>query len=374
MLAGDIEILQFEQWAYNEARLKDVLSDEDYLELISIGYGNKEAMFEVKNILERNSDKAEYEKWRLLHMLRKVLAMDPSTPDILLEFYDLYCHGYNFMDNLGVGFGLKIVYPPSNYSANTFEELSEQEQKDLINSFYPSIEPEIDKVIDWIETRTLVLSGEKDEMNYYRYTDHRTHQQKRATSYIRQDNTSGQKSISITQLIVISILGGLAVFVEFRNIRDWDLLMFGSLLHYIPVSILLLLSINYLVRNIQRYQRVKKKGILIPGTIGLLFLLLVFGHMIVLSQMEKAPNLFTAHNGDIGSDGGFLLEFKSNNRIKGHRIDKFGETFYWGSYTMKNDTVDLNINLDFPMGRHAIIQDQTLVFLDDTVTFSISKY
>ena len=174
------------------------------------------------------------------------------------------------------------------------------------------------------------------------------------------------------QLILILLFGGMTVYLEFREIQEWTL--FGSdLFNAVPLFVLCILTAVYLFKNNRQYRQRKNILFYLPSSIGLLFLIVTVGHMLLRSHYDNSPTLFTASNYDLGSDGGFSLDFKKNNHLKGKKIDRFSTTTYWGTYRQQGDTLILNIPLDFKMGRQAVFQDTILRFIDDTVKFEISR-
>ena len=176
MLNDDIGILVFEQWLYENKQLEHVLNDEDYLELISFGYKQKAAKYELRKLLQRVINGPKYEKWRLLEMLAAVLKKDKKMPLILMDFYDLYCHGYTFLYKLGMEYGLNVIVP-SMGSAYTWEELPLKDQEKLLQSFFPEIENEVVKVIDLLNHGQVVPMGKIDEL-YYTFVDNRNENEK----------------------------------------------------------------------------------------------------------------------------------------------------------------------------------------------------
>ena len=118
-------------------------------------------------------------------MLTKVLERDEEVPKILTAFYDLYCHGYSFLDNLGLKYGLDIAVPYTSYGVNDWDDLTAKQKEELRDSIYPSIEIEIKKVISWVANGRVILTGEKDEMNNYYYVDNRSTEESQPTTYQR---------------------------------------------------------------------------------------------------------------------------------------------------------------------------------------------
>lgn len=183
-LNGDKTVLEFEQWLYADKQLELFINSDDYLDLISFGYKADNSKYELFRLLEKHVDKKELETRRIYRLLKKALNRDKESPEILMTFYDLYCKGYNFLDNLGLGYGLAIEVPRvENTSADTWDELSQEQQRNLLDSFYPDIEIEIKKVIYWLENDKVILTGIKDEYNHFEYIDNRSEIEKQPTSY-----------------------------------------------------------------------------------------------------------------------------------------------------------------------------------------------
>ncbi|RYZ20467.1 MAG: hypothetical protein EOO10_23200 [Chitinophagaceae bacterium] len=187
-LSGTKSVLEFEQWLYADKQFENILSYEDYLDLISYGYKEPAAKYGLFKLLEKHIDKGEYEKWRLLRLLHRALLRDSDLPQILMNFYDLYYKGYGFFNNLGIGYGLSIEYPP--LYADSWERLTTEQQQKLLNSFYPALEHEIKKVIHWLESGKVIPTGEKDDYNHFSYIDHRTVEEQQPTAY--ETDTSGK--------------------------------------------------------------------------------------------------------------------------------------------------------------------------------------
>jgi hypothetical protein len=103
-----------------------------------------------------------------------------------MEFYDLYCKGYNFFQDLGLGIGFAVEEPNVNNTPadNTWDELTSKQQKELLDSFSPELEECIEQVIYWIETKKIILTGEQDEIGHYEYDDLRTEEEKKSKLWV----------------------------------------------------------------------------------------------------------------------------------------------------------------------------------------------
>jgi hypothetical protein len=179
-IEGDKSVLEFERWLYANTDLEKVLDSTSYLELISIGYNNSAAKYELKILLEQLIDTGEYETWRLVRMLTQALQRDQNLPNLLMAFYDLHWHGYTFLEDLGLRYGLTVEVP---YSDSTcWNDLSAEQQQKLLAGFYPHLNSDLKTVLDWLDSGNIVLTGNKDQYGHYvDYLDNRTVEEKKST-------------------------------------------------------------------------------------------------------------------------------------------------------------------------------------------------
>lgn len=203
---GKIKLEDFESWVYSDKELETILPEDEYLELISFNYRKNGAKYElVKLLSEKFINLGDYEKWKMLNLLRSAQEKDERLPAILRQFYDLYCRGYTFLYDLGLGYGLTVEVPPSNnYKAETWEEMSETEKKEMINSFYPLLQADIERAIDWIEKGKITFTGKTDEIGDYEYEDLRNEEERKSTVWteVERNDTTGW-SVSESNLKIL---------------------------------------------------------------------------------------------------------------------------------------------------------------------------
>ena len=140
-IKGDISLDNFEQWLYADKELEKYLNSTDYLNLISLSYKQSGAKYELWNLLKKHIDLGEFETYKMLELLDEAKQKTERLPHILMKFYDLYCKGYNFFQDLGLGIGLAIEVPRvNNMTADTWDELTSEQQKELLDGFSPQLE------------------------------------------------------------------------------------------------------------------------------------------------------------------------------------------------------------------------------------------
>lgn len=172
-LKGEVPLKVFEQWVYATPVLEELLNEDDYLELISASYSKRYSKHELSKVIRPYIDFGEYETRRLKRLLRGVIERDSDLPDILRELYHLYCMGYCFLRDLAIGYALFVEVPPGKYGAETWDELNEETQEELLGSLFPGVIEEAEKVWAWLEEGAIILKGEDYFSGQYLFEDRR---------------------------------------------------------------------------------------------------------------------------------------------------------------------------------------------------------
>lgn len=174
-VVGEISLPEFEQWLYTHEEVENLLPADDYLDLLTLNYHKSGAKYELSDLLSKLIDLGEYETYKLHRLLQEAQQKTVRLPFILIEFYDLYCRGYRFLQELGLGYGLAVEVPYlENVPAETWNELSPDQQQQLLAGFYPELDLELNRVLDWLDTGKIVLTGTYDELGHHNYLDLRT--------------------------------------------------------------------------------------------------------------------------------------------------------------------------------------------------------
>jgi hypothetical protein len=162
--------------------LEQEVSSDAYLDLVSFSYKQNGAKYELFKLLSTQVNLGEYETYKLTLLLNEAKLRNEKLPGILEKFYDLYCHGYGFLHNLGMGLGLSMVYLPDNYSNKHWRELAKNELIELVASISIALEEELQRVLNWLRDGKIILTGELDELGYYEYIDSRSELEKNIQS------------------------------------------------------------------------------------------------------------------------------------------------------------------------------------------------
>jgi len=169
LVSKEIELNDFENWVYTETTLEQTLDSDDYLEIISINYKTPSGLYEAQKVLSKYFSMGKYYEWSIRNILHEIIAKPNDVHKYIEQCYDLYCEGFGFMDNLGLGYGLGLTCPDGF--------------NDKVDEFYPNIAEEAERVILWLDTRKIVITGHSGEYRGIEYDDNRSPNEKEPTGY-----------------------------------------------------------------------------------------------------------------------------------------------------------------------------------------------
>ncbi|GDY27759.1 hypothetical protein AHAT_36490 [Agarivorans sp. Toyoura001] len=174
LVSHEIELSEFEKWVYSESKLEETLNSDDYLELISINYKIPSGLYEAEKVLSNYFSMGKYYEWNIRNILQKITDKPTDVQKYIEQCYDLYCDGFDFMDNLGLGYGLGITCP--------------DQYNEKVDDYYPQILGEVEKVLEWLDNGKIVITGHSGEYQGIEYEDNRSVEEKEPTGYKVQES------------------------------------------------------------------------------------------------------------------------------------------------------------------------------------------
>ncbi|MDK2594051.1 hypothetical protein [Pseudoalteromonas obscura] len=169
LVSKEIELTKFENWVYSETALEQTLSSDDYLEIISINYKTPSGLYEAQKVLSKYFSMGKYYEWSIRNVLCKIIEKPNDVHKYIEQCYDLYCAGFGFMDNLGLGYGLGLT--------------CSDDFNGKVDDFYPQIIEEVKRVILWLDSGKIVITGHSGEYQGVEYHDNRNAKEKEPTGY-----------------------------------------------------------------------------------------------------------------------------------------------------------------------------------------------
>jgi hypothetical protein len=176
LVENQISLKEFEQWVYHSPFLEKELNEDQYLDLIALNYNTPSSIYELSKILIDKINKGKFEKKRMCNILNSIINRDGNEAKNLILCYDLYCKGYDFLKDLGIGIGLYLDVPSGGkYSAAS----TEIEKNELLESVYPQARELAVELLQWINEDKIKFTGNQDEAySRWEYFDERNMEEK----------------------------------------------------------------------------------------------------------------------------------------------------------------------------------------------------
>ena len=178
---NEISIEIFEQWVYKTKELEVHFDPTDYIDFISLNFQSRHAIHEMKKVVNKYLDFGEFEKRKIDKILNDLTKKNDDFAKSLIATYDLYCDGYSFLHNIGLGYGL--TFANDFYEFTDWIKLSQGEKNRRIDAIYNGVKSEAEKVREWLDRKNVVLTGEVDDNGRFDYIDNRTTEERRPTGY-----------------------------------------------------------------------------------------------------------------------------------------------------------------------------------------------
>ncbi|MFD1132281.1 hypothetical protein [Psychrobacter sanguinis] len=165
-----ISLKDFEQWLYQNDEL-EVLNPNLYLELISFDYSHESSFKEFQISFAKFVDRYKFEVERIKDYLCSIIDRDENCAKSILMTYELYCMGYEFLQKLGLKYGLCLI--DTSYPVELVKD-----SNDVIDMFYPDVISDAENVLGWFKEGKIIFREEKNERGGFEYDDLRTEEEK----------------------------------------------------------------------------------------------------------------------------------------------------------------------------------------------------
>ena len=165
------DIIEIEKMIYLDSELENIMSEQDYLKLISLNYKSKYAIEEFYMVANPYIEFNKLETKYILDLLKSAKKLDLKLGDYLIEVYELYCRGYYFLEKLAIDYGLRCSAPMEYGMYKLWNDLTIYQKDELVNKFIPSVVTYIDEAINWIESEKIILTGKKNLIGRWTYID-----------------------------------------------------------------------------------------------------------------------------------------------------------------------------------------------------------
>lgn len=178
-LNDEISIEDFEQWIYTESSLEEELGDNYYLELIEFNFHKSAAKYELSKIINNIIGEGEIYLYQINQILDSIEEGLKSNQDLLatslIKTYDLYCDGLDFLEGLGMGYGLYIQTAPEDFHKWEWNKLTEEEKKEVMSALkFDDIPRQVREIKNWLNNGEVIITGKINDLGHLEFIDNRS--------------------------------------------------------------------------------------------------------------------------------------------------------------------------------------------------------
>jgi hypothetical protein len=173
LLHREISLDAFEQWVYATPELEKALTRDSYLTLLCLDYRSPHAMHIIEQVLRLHVSAGRIETRTLHRYLTAVLQRGENLAQALEWFYDRYCHGYGFLYELGMEYGLSFVRLSHEGRSRSRNDVLQERLRQFLDRNYPDSVQEAEKVQRWLREGMIVITDDRDEMDACKWIDRR---------------------------------------------------------------------------------------------------------------------------------------------------------------------------------------------------------
>ena len=178
VLKQNHSISDFENWVYSTKELEQKLPHDLYVDLISMDYKSKYTLHELTKLIGEYVDFGAFEVKQIKTLLKSIIDRDANCATSIAMTYELYCQGYQFLQRLGLKYGLLVTFPAAGNYQKNWTESSSEAQNELLDKFYPEIIVDASNVLAWLEHDKIIIKSTVDGLGRYEYNDFRSQEEK----------------------------------------------------------------------------------------------------------------------------------------------------------------------------------------------------
>ncbi|UNK05656.1 hypothetical protein MN210_01945 [Psychrobacter raelei] len=169
VITGKLSLKDFEQWMYQNEDLASVNPDL-YLELISFDYSHEYSLKAFQLSFAKYVGFHKFEADLIKECLYSIINRDGDYIHSIRMLYEFYFIGYEFLQKLGLSYGLWVMHAQTSDSHG--------DVNDIVESYYPDIVYDTKNALHWLESGNIVFKAEKCDLGGFEYDDLRSEDEK----------------------------------------------------------------------------------------------------------------------------------------------------------------------------------------------------
>ena len=137
----DINNESFEKWVYDNKELESIFQKDHYFDIISYNYKSEHSKYFIKSVVKKQFDLNEFEKWRTIELLEKILSNEIEFVLSTRKLRQLYKEQEDEIKEpyisleLGIGYESCLDECPIETEYHLWNSEALKKQLDIVNSY-----------------------------------------------------------------------------------------------------------------------------------------------------------------------------------------------------------------------------------------------
>ncbi len=162
VLNKEISIQDFEKWVYETEELEQVLSSDNYLDLIAFNYYQNRVFDALYNLLIELINFPKFETYRIIYLLDLVIEKNDLWKKAVNTLYHEYINSYYFL----------------NVFAAIDDEIDCHDNTNLIDGVFIFSKDYAIQMKHWLISEIIIIKGREGHRKGTNYIDNRTEDEK----------------------------------------------------------------------------------------------------------------------------------------------------------------------------------------------------
>jgi len=159
----EMKVSEFESWLYSidEKDIDEHFGEGFYLELASVNYKDKYAVFELEKLIYNKIPFGKYEADNLKFLLNGIIQGTLDLVEVLGIMYELYCDGFTFLRYIGLAYILNGIDDlPRLRDKMNWNEEAFINKRVALDSIESKLVLEAKRILSFIESGKIIITGE----------------------------------------------------------------------------------------------------------------------------------------------------------------------------------------------------------------------
>lgn len=159
-LDNEIPLADFEKRVYQTPELEGILGSDSYFKLISFNFHNKDALYEVKQMIIERIGIGRYETWRIRKLLLYLINDQGDPVETIAGSYSLYCAGYHFLQPIGMRYVWEMDDLPRLVEQELWDEVAFAQKRTTLQPYLDRLKPVAQRLLEAIDNKQIRITGE----------------------------------------------------------------------------------------------------------------------------------------------------------------------------------------------------------------------